>query len=286
MLFTEFFKNSSMVLSTSSPCIFIGCQSRLRWGYCRTSVKPGTGLMRWVRYLEGFHILRIPNVSKKFPTALPNPIVVLPSESSSLFTWGRSVEGLPVEAEHLPPHTCTKWQCRALRILLSGTAHLVSGGSYPQILQIWPVLSAEQNNGNFLHVSGWKLGKSSSLAWQPGGQLRWWIFLLSKPGCDSSSFAFQLWEIWLTLVQRGVELVASQRTMLFRGSKQQSCLCVKDCKCNTVEGPLWRPCWLLIPKGTWCFISSPVGWCLLQEKRGHFCGHVLLGCYHHITSLP
>lgn len=169
-----------MVLSTSSPCIFIGCLSRLRWGYCRTSVKPGTGLMRWVRYLEGFHILRIPNVSKKFTTALPNPIVVLPSGSSSLFTWGRSVEGLPLEAERLPPHTCTKWQCRALRILLSGTAHLVSGGSYPQILQIWPVLSAEQNNGNFLHVSGWKLGKSSSLACRPGGQLRWWIVLLSK----------------------------------------------------------------------------------------------------------
>lgn len=123
-------------------------------------------------------------------------MVVLASGSSSLFTWELSVEGLPLKAERLL-HTCTKWQSRALSILLSGTAHLVSGGSYPQILQIWPILSAEQNNGNFLRVSDWKLWRSSSLAWQPGGKLRWWIFVLSEPGCDSSSFVFRLWEIWL-----------------------------------------------------------------------------------------
>lgn len=43
--------------------------------------------MRWVRSLEGFHVLRFLDVGKKLTTALPNPIVVLASESSSLFTW-------------------------------------------------------------------------------------------------------------------------------------------------------------------------------------------------------
>lgn len=165
-------------------------------------------LQTWYRTHETGEIPGgFPNVSKKFATALPNPALVLASGNSSCFSRGVSEEGLHVEAELLL-HTSTKWQSRVLSILLSGTAHLVSDGFYPRILQIWLILSAEQNNGNFLHVSGWKLGKSASLAWQPRDQLRWWIFVLSKPGCDSSSFVFWLWEIWFALAQGGDEPVA------------------------------------------------------------------------------
>lgn len=56
--------------------------------------------MRLVRFLEGFPVLWLPNVSKKFIAVLPTPRVVLASESSSLGTWGMFVEWLPMEAKH------------------------------------------------------------------------------------------------------------------------------------------------------------------------------------------
>lgn len=74
-----------------------------------------------VRFLQGFPVLQLPNVSKKFMAVLPTPSVVLVSESRSLCTWGNVCGG----AAH-GGKTWTEWQSRPLSTFLSGTAHLIS----------------------------------------------------------------------------------------------------------------------------------------------------------------